>query len=232
MSATGCPASEQPTTGPTVVVITGAGPLDQRAVDAIAAVPGDGVVIAVDGGLDHALAAGFRPAVLVGDLDSVSDDGLAWAKEHAEVLAHPVAKDNTDTELALAHAATYGPARIVLAAGIGDRLDHAVTALGALGAPGLAGVGDLEAWWGGDLVRVLHGPRRVELDLAPGTTFSVVAMHGPCRGVDVAGARWPLRNCALDPLVGLGVSNEATGPPTSVSVRRGVLTVIVPGAVA
>ena len=42
----------------TVVVITGAAPLDRRAV---AAVPAGAMLIAADGGLDHALAAGLAP---------------------------------------------------------------------------------------------------------------------------------------------------------------------------
>jgi len=59
--------------------------------------------------------------------------------------------------------------------------------------------------------------------------FSVLALHGPCRGVTVAGARWPLADHALTPLVGLGVSNEAVERPVSVSVTAGILTVVVPG---
>ena len=125
-------------TARTVVVITGAAPLDGRAV---AAVPTDAVVVAADGGLDHARAAGIDPAVLVGDLDSVTALGLAWASEHTTVVRHPIDKAATDTELAIAYAAELEPERIVLLAGQGDRLDHAVAALGALGAPALAAVG-------------------------------------------------------------------------------------------
>jgi thiamine pyrophosphokinase len=211
-----------------VVVITGAAPLDARAV---AAVPVGAVLIAADGGLDHALAAGLTPSVLIGDLDSISPDGLAWAKEHAEVIVHPADKGATDTELAVTHAAALRPQRLVLLAGRAEqeRLDHLVTTLGSLGAPSVAGIGALEAWWGRDHLHVVHGPGRVELDLVPGTTFSVLAMHGPCGGVTVTGARWPLVDHALAPLVGLGVSNEAEARPVSVSVATGILTVVVPG---
>ncbi len=101
-------------------------------------------MIAADGGLDHARAAGLDPDVLVGDLDSISALGLAWASEHAEVVRHPVDKAATDTELAIAHAATFAPGRLLLVAGQGDRLDHAVAALGALGAPALAGIASLK----------------------------------------------------------------------------------------
>jgi thiamine pyrophosphokinase len=222
------PAEESSVTE-TVVVITGAAPLAARAV---AAVPAGALLIAADGGLDHALAAGLEPALLIGDLDSVSPAGLAWAKEHAEVLAHPVDKAETDTELAVSHAAALGPTRLVLLAGHPERerLDHLVTTLGSLGAPALAGIASLEAWWGGDQLRVAHGPGTVVLDLAPGTTFSVLAMHGQCTGITVDGARWPLVDHALAPLVGLGVSNEAVTRPVSVSVATGIVTVVVPGA--
>jgi thiamine pyrophosphokinase len=219
------PAEEEVTR--TVVVITGAAPLDRRAV---AAVPRDALLIAADGGLDHARAAGLDPAVLVGDLDSISALGLAWASEHTEVVRHPVDKAATDTELAIAHAATYAPERILLVAGEGDRLDHAVAALGALGAPELAGVDALEAWWGNDQLHVVHAPRAAVLDLPAGTTFSVIAMHGPCTGVTIEGARWPLQRHALPPMVGLGVSNQAESPPVTVSVEEGIVTVMVPGA--
>ena len=211
---------------PTVVVVTGAAPLDRRAV---AAIPPDAVVVAADGALDHARAAGVDPHVLVGDLDSISAAGLAWATEHARLVRHPVDKNDTDTELAIAHAASYGPDRILVVAGAGDRLDHTVAALGALGSPSLGTVASLEAWWGDDRVHVVHAPRCVALDMPAGTTFSVLAMHGPARGVSVRGARWPLTDHDLEPLVGLGVSNVAETAVT-VSVTDGIVTVVVPGA--
>lgn len=210
----------------TVVVITGAAPLTRRAV---AAVPPDATLVAADGGLDHALAAGLEPTVLVGDLDSVTAASLAWAAEHTEVRRHPIDKAATDTELAIAHAASLHPDRLVLVAGQGDRLDHAVAALGALGSPALAAVRSLEAWWGDDELRVLHAPATHLLEHPVGTTFSVLAMHGPCRAVSLEGARWPLRDHDLAPLVGLGVSNAVAASPVSVTVGEGVLTVVVPG---
>ena len=167
--------------------------------------------------------------MLVGDLDSISALGLAWASEHTEVVRHPVDKAATDTELAIAHAATFDPARILLVAGQGDRLDHAIAALGALGAPSLAGVASLEAWWGSDQFHVVHAPHTVALDIPPGTTFSVLALHGPATGVTVTGARWPLTDHTLEPLVGLGVSNVVEAAVT-VTVTDGIVTVVVPGA--
>ncbi|MDJ0767656.1 MAG: thiamine diphosphokinase [Ilumatobacter sp.] len=206
----------------TVIVVTGAEPLEPSAV---ADLPRERIVLAADGGLDHALAAGLRPAGLVGDLDSVTPDGLAWAEGHATIERHDPNKDQTDTELALAMAASLDPARLILLAGGGDRLDHTVAAIGALGAASLTHIPEIEGWWGDQHLVVLHGPGRAELDLPTGTEFSLLALHGPCTGVVVHGAAWPLDGIDLEPVVGRGVSNVATDRPITIAVSSGVLTV-------
>jgi thiamine pyrophosphokinase len=215
------------TTHNTVLVITGGAPLDDAAVRAAA---GAGRVVAADGGLDHALAAGIRPDVLVGDLDSISAAGLEWATANIPVERHPTDKAATDTELALSCAAAIAPDRVVLLAGRGDRLDHGIAALGALGGDALAAVPAVEGWWGSDHVLVVRPARAVELTEPSGTTFSLLALHGGCRGVSVTGSRWPLVGADLAPMSGLGVSNEVAEPPCRVEVVAGVLTVIIPGA--
>ena len=211
----------------TVVVATGSAPFDRVAVDAVI---GADRIVAADGGLDHARAAGLVPDVLVGDLDSVSVAGLDWAMANIPVERHPANKSATDTELALASAAAMRPQRVVLVAGRGDRLDHAIAALGALGAASLADVPVVEGWWGSDQLFVGRPGRPVNVARPSGTTFSVLALHGPCRGVTITGSRWPLVEADVAPMVGLGVSNEVLDPPCRVDVAAGVVTVIVPGA--
>jgi thiamine pyrophosphokinase len=213
----------------TVLVITGGAPLDDVAARAGAGA-GAGRVVAADGGLDHALAAGIRPDVLVGDLDSISAAGLDWARANITVERHPTDKAATDTELALSCAAATQPDRIVLLAGRGDRLDHGIAALGALGGDALADVPAVEGWSGSDHVIVVRPGRSVEVTHPTGTTFSLLALHGGCCGVSVSGSRWPLVDADLGPMSGLGVSNEIVEPPCRVEVATGVLTVIIPGA--
>ena len=83
-----------------VVVVIGGGPLSPRAVTDV--LP-DATIIAADSGLDHAVAAGLRPTILIGDLDSISAHGKMWAYAHElEIDQHPLDKGATDTELALA----------------------------------------------------------------------------------------------------------------------------------
>jgi thiamine pyrophosphokinase len=215
-----------------VVIITGAAPL---APDIVALIPDNVVLLAVDGGLDHALAAGLEPSGLIGDLDSVTDEGLTWAARNATITRHPTDKEQTDTELALALAVTMDPEHLTLSGG-GDRLDHTVAGIGALGALALTSIPTLDAWWDGQHISIVHGPGKATLRLVPGSTMSLLAMHGPCTKVTLTGTRWELDEIDLDPLVGLGVSNEVPdgdrdGGDSSevaevdVSLSAGILTI-------
>src|SRR4051812_39201193 len=120
-----------------VVVVIGGGPL---AACAARAVDPEALVIGADSGLDHAVEAGLRPSVLIGDLDSVSAGGRMWAYAHDVAIEEfAVDKDVTDTGLALAAAADAADATdLLLLGGTGDRLDHTLGALIALGAGELA----------------------------------------------------------------------------------------------
>ena len=65
--------------------------------------------IAADSGLDHALALGVTPDVVVGDSDSVSAAALALAHSlNIAFISAPTDKDFTDTELALSLAVDLG----------------------------------------------------------------------------------------------------------------------------
>jgi len=206
-----------------IVIVTGATPLAPRIV---AMIPSSAIVLGVDSGLDAALEAGLRPSGLIGDLDSVSQDGLAWAEAHATVARHPTDKTQTDTELALAFAADMQPERLTMIGG-GDRLDHTIAAIGALAARHLTNVPLLDGWWNGHHVDVIHGPGRRELHLEPGSTLSLLTIGPKCDGVGISGVRWPLEKQRLEPVVGLGVSNEVTDPGgvVAITVSSGVLTV-------
>jgi thiamine pyrophosphokinase len=174
-----------------VVVVIGGGPLSPRAITDV--LP-DATIVAADSGLDHAVAAGLKPTVLIGDLDSISAHGKMWAYAHElEIDQHPVDKGATDTELALVRAAATDAEHLLVFGAVGDRFDHALGTLAALGNPSL----------------------------------SLLALHGPCRGVDVTGARWELSDASFEPSSTRGVSNETTGL-LHVAVANGILTLVVP----
>ncbi len=221
-----------PATAQQIVIVTGGGALAPRAA---AEIRPDSLVIAADSGLDHALAAGITPQILVGDLDSISPGGRSWAVAAAsEVRQFPADKDATDTELALDTAAQVAGAaadrpEMLLLAGDGDRLDHTLGTLGALGRAAF-GFGACRALLGSAAIHIVTPGRPIDLALAGATTFSVLCLHGPCRGVTIGGARWPLDRADLDAGSTHGVSNLGGLPdrPVTISVTSGILTVVIP----
>jgi len=213
-----------------VLVVVGGGELSPRAIDLV---DDDAIVIAADSGLDHAVAAGLKPAYLVGDLDSLSAAGRMWAyAHHVEIDEHPPAKDLTDTELALALAVTMQPVvdghgDLLVLGGLGDRLDHLLAVLLALGYPALAAAASVRALVGDTEVLVLHAGHSLLPDVEPGELFSVLALHGPCRGVNVRNAEWELIDADLAPTEARGISNVAR-EALMIAVDDGVLTVVLP----
>lgn len=206
------------------VIVTGGSSLAPGVTDHI---PPNRFVIAADSGLDHAIAAGIVADLVVGDLDSVSAEGVAWARRHAiPIEVHPADKDLTDTQLALEAASSRQLDNILLLSGGGDRLDHSISALTALGHPSLGVCKNVRALWGTSLVHVLHAPGYWELTLVAGTTFSLLALHGDCSRVTLEGAKWPLADADIEPGSSLGVSNVSTDT-VRLSVGTGVLTLIV-----
>ena len=208
-----------------VVVVIGGGPLSTRFLADVAA---DATIIAADSGLDHAVEAGLRPTILVGDLDSISAHGKMWAYAHElEIHQHPVDKGATDTELALVRAAATEATDLLVFGAIGDRFDHALGTLVALGNPALARFDTIRLALDHNSVHLMHPGRSVTVDLPQNSTFSLLALHGPCRGVEVTGARWPLNDATFEPSSTLGISNETTGL-LHVAVADGILTLVVP----
>ena len=208
-----------------VVVVIGGGPLMSHA---IAEVTADATIIAADSGLDHAVAAGLRPSVLLGDLDSISAHGKMWAYAHeVDIDQYPVDKEATDTELALRRAASIDATNLLVLGATGDRFDHTLGTLAALGHPILARFESIRVLLDRIAIHVIHPGRSVTVDLPIDTPFSLLALHGPCRGVEVTGARWPLTDAPLDSSSTRGISNETTGL-LHVAISNGILTLVVP----
>jgi thiamine pyrophosphokinase len=208
-----------------VVVVIGGDALSSAVV---ASLPPEALCVAADSGLDHAIVAGLTPSILVGDCDSISAAGLQWATDHdVEILAFPPDKDFTDTELALQAALEHGATTITMVSGGGDRLDHTLGAITALGHASLAQC-QPGAYWGTSFVRVLHGPTTELFTGHPNATFSLLALHGQVDGVTLVGARYPLNDASLFPGSSRGVSNQTQAEELSITVAAGVLTIVFP----
>ena len=81
-------------------------------------------VVAADSGLITAEESGFKPAFVIGDMDSIDDDSRLSAYPPQSVIRYPHDKDYTDTELAFSLAVEKGCDDIWLIGGGGGRIDH------------------------------------------------------------------------------------------------------------
>lgn len=205
----------------TVVVVAGG---DPPTPDEIARLPANPIVVAADAGLDHALAAGLKAAVAVGDMDSVSPESLTTAEQSGtRIERHPPDKDQTDLHLALDLATRLADRIIVIGAG-GGRLDHLFGNLTTLASPKWSGV-QIEAWLNNAQAVIVHNHRTLEVE--PGATVSLFALGAPAR-LSTTGLTWPLNDEILEPLTSRGVSNKATTASPELSVHEGVVLAVVP----
>lgn len=193
--------------------------------------PGDRV-IAADLGAHHARAWGWPVHLLVGDLDSLpAHEAAALAAAGTPARVAPAAKDESDLELALAHAVAEGAAAIVICAALGGRADHMLANVLLLTRPELAGL-DVALVDGNETVRLLRGDRRggaiARLDLAgaPGDLLSLLPLEGDVEGVTTEGLLYPLHDETLHLGQARGLSNVFTAPGAAVTLRRGLLLAI------
>ena len=185
------------------------------------------LVVAADGGLHLADVLGLPVDVVVGDMDSVDPARLAVAEDAgATVVRHPVDKDATDLELALAVAVAARPDRVVVVGSAAGRLDHLLGVVAVL-ASGRWSPVEVDAWLGEAQVHVVRGRRR--FDGEPGETVSLLAHGGAAAGVTTSGLRWALNDGVLDPGTALGVSNELVAEAAAVEVATGCVVVVRPG---
>jgi len=216
------------TRGRVAVVVGGGGPpaVTRRDLGDLGADP---LVVAADEGLAHALALGLPVGAVVGDMDSVDPAALAAAEAAGTPVArHPVAKDETDLDLALDLALTAPPSRLVVVTGTGDRMDHALAVALSVSAPSRPAVAT-EAWIGPAHLWVVRDGADVRLPGRPGDLVSLLPVHGPARGVTTAGLLYPLAGEDLGAGSSRGVSNLWVDAVATVRVRAGTLVAVAPG---
>ena len=190
--------------------------------------PDGRLVVAADGGLQKAWAAGLRPDVVVGDFDSLPPPALEEAAAAGvDIQAHPPTKDQSDTELAVREAVRRGATDVDIVGALGgQRIDHALANLLLLASPDIDAT--LAIVDGPVVIRVIgqHGPERLEIDGAPRDLLTLLPLSGDATGVTTTGLAYPLDDATLSQGPTLGLSNQLTEERASVAVADGRLAVI------
>ena len=172
------------------------------------------VLVAADGGADHALRWGRMPEAVIGDLDSLSQ---AARESTPKDRVHRIGEqDSTDFDKTLRSV----EAPLFLGVGFtGRRIDHELAVLSTLvRRPDkpclLLGAQDV----------VMAAPRQLNIRLPIGTRLSLFPL-APVEGRS-SGLRWPIDGLSFAPNGQIGTSNEVTGPVSLEFSGPGMLLIL------
>jgi thiamine pyrophosphokinase len=181
----------------------------------------DDYLIAADGGTHNALALGVTPHVVVGDMDSITnEDILMLEKAGAQIYRHPAEKDETDLELALRFVIEGKFGEIVILGGLGGRFDQTLGNVSILADPSLAGI-DIRLDDGIEEVFLIDQSARI--DGIPGDVISLLPSGQLVEGVITNGLRYPLHDETLYSYRARGISNVMLDREASISLKHGTL---------
>ena len=177
-------------------------------------------VIACDRGYQWCERMGLKPDLLISDFDSY-DGPVA---QDIRLDRHIPEKDDTDTMLAVRYAVEHGFRSIIVWCALGGRLDHLIANLQAMLFAQTHGVSAVLQCEDTEIFTLRNSS--LKLPRRDGWSLSVFALDGPCRGVCIRGAKYPLENAELIPSLPLGVSNQWIAEEAVISVLEGTLMIV------
>jgi thiamine pyrophosphokinase len=185
--------------------------------------PGD-TLLAADGGTRHILKLNLDPSIVIGDLDSLSDEDRQHLKAlGTKIICHPRDKNKTDFELTLDYAVEAGFRKILVIAALGGRLDMTLGNLSLLATPSLA---DLDIRMDDGVEETFFTRSSCQITGDIGDIVSLIPWGEEVLGVVTSGLRWPLLDETLYPTQTRGISNELLLENASVSTSTGLLLIV------
>lgn len=179
------------------------------------------VIICADGGLNHLDKIGIYPTMLMGDMDSISQNLLSKYAS-VERLTFPTRKDATDSELAIDYAVGLAPKEIILLGMTGRRLDHGLTNLHMLKRiPRNIKASVIDAH-----NKVYYCDSDFVYTGCVGELLSIVPITQAVHGITTRGLDYPLVNETLFFRESRGVSNVVKSPDVRIEARSGEFFVI------
>ena len=180
-------------------------------------------ILCADGGANYAYQLGWRPAAIVGDMDSI----LPEIRNHFTQAGVPFTllprrKDVTDTQEVLALAKAMGATEIIMLGTLGGRLDHTLSNIYS----GLDLIKqNIKISHISSEVSVYLVNKELEICGGKGDLVSILSLTGASRGVTISGFEYPLQNVCLEKGNPYAVSNVMTGSKGTVHLQEGVLAV-------
>jgi len=186
-------------------------------------------MICADGGYEIAVSFNIVPDLVIGDSDS---GGMQVSttidpknnSNDTDFICFPKEKDVSDTFLCVQHAVNLGFEEIIIAGGIGGRLDHTISNIQTLAhfsnaAKRITMVDEK------NLITVIENST-ITLPKKDGFTVSLFSLSDTCSGVRTAGLYYPLVDAELQNTYPLGLSNQFTENEAIIEVKKGKLLIV------
>ena len=189
-------------------------------------------VICADGGTRHLRRIGISPDLIMGDMDSTTDENLRFfSSKGIPIKKFFREKDFTDAELAFNEAVESGYKDILILAGTGSRLDHSMANIFLLKKAADIGI-DCCIRNEENYLWMLKGLASKALDISTkssdwkDTVLSLLPLSDTCEGVYTKGLKYRLDNAVMYLGAGTGISNEFENDTVTVGLRKGYLILI------
>lgn len=176
-------------------------------------------IIAADSGYDYCRKSEVIPNVIIGDFDSV----LCDLPNNVKHISLPTKKDETDFEACLKYCKNNGLNKVSVFGAWGGRPGHSFAAVFAALKYFKQGI-DIT------FISEKHKMFFVSDECAiprQGGYVSIFALSDLSAEITLSGFEYPLENCILEPCSPLGVSNKIIGDNGVISVKKGILLIIV-----
>lgn len=181
-------------------------------------------IICADGGSRHAYEMAIIPDLIVGDLDSISEEIIDYYKsQNVDIKTFPSEKDQTDTQLAIDMAIEKYPMRIGLFGCTGNRLDHTLSNINHLfyikekNTKGIL-IDDHNEIILADTINTIEGKE--------GDTVSLVSISDKTEDITLQGFKYPLFKAVVLRGDSIGISNELKCEKGIIQKGKGELLVI------
>ncbi len=181
-------------------------------------------IICADGGTEHAVNLKLIPHMVIGDMDSISDETKnKLSSEKTEWITFPREKDFTDSELAIKYTIDRKFDEIIIVGLLGNRLDHFLANIFHIAelTKNHRNIKIIE-----ENQHIYFVYEKIIIEGKKNNQLSLIPMHEDCEGIETQGLQYQLKNETLPLGSTRGISNVFDEENISISIKKGLLIAI------
>jgi len=178
--------------------------------------------ICADGAANFLYDNGLKPDIIIGDLDSISQETRKYYGE--SMILHIHDQETTDCEKAIHYCNNRGVDKIVMLGALGERMDHSLYNLGVL-----------KSLLNSEIPITIQTKRerifliqdQFTFSEPPGTIVSFLPIFGTVQGVRTKNFQYSINGESLELGMKSSISNRIEKSLASVQIEEGYLLVVV-----